>query len=213
VAAGRRSAYLEAAEAAASLLADARVRARWGEPSALAGMSVGALAAHLARQVVLVPVALAEPRGDAEPVAVDEHYARAAWVGRDAEDEANVAIARTASGESAAGPDATLARVTDTLVVLRTGLAAEPADRQVRPPWLTWALTLDDFLLTRMLEIAVHVDDLAVSIDAPTPDLPVEVTEPVLALLTRLAARRHGAVAVLRALSRRERAPETISAL
>jgi len=213
VAAGRRPAYLGAAGVAMSLLADPRVRARWDEPSALAGMSVGALAAHLARQVVLVPVALAGPVGDAEPVGVDEHYARSAWIGRDVEDEANVAIARTARDEGAAGPDATLARVADTLAGLRAGLAAEPADRRVRPPWVTWSLTLDDFLLTRMLEIAVHVDDLAVSVDAPTPELPVEVTEPVLALLTRLAARRHGAVAVLRTLSRRERAPETISAL
>ena len=35
----------------------------------------------------------------------------------------------------------------------------------------------------------------------------------VLALLTRLAARRHGPAAVLRALSRAERAPATIAAI
>ena len=39
-----------------------------------------------------------------------------------------------------------------------------------------------------------------------------EVSDHALALLTRLAARRHGTAAVLRALSRQERAPATIAA-
>jgi hypothetical protein len=38
------------------------------------------------------------------------------------------------------------------------------------------------------------------------------VLDPVLGLLTGLAARRHGPTAVLRALSRSERAPASISA-
>jgi hypothetical protein len=39
-----------------------------------------------------------------------------------------------------------------------------------------------------------------------------QATDTVLTLLTRLAARRHGPAAVLRALSRAERAPATIAA-
>ncbi|WP_230205174.1 hypothetical protein [Parafrankia elaeagni] len=74
-------------------------------------------------------------------------------------------------------------------------------------------LSLDDFLATRILEIAVHSDDLAVSVDVPTPALPVPATDAVLALLTRLAAHRHGPTAVLRAFSRAERAPTTITAI
>jgi hypothetical protein len=38
------------------------------------------------------------------------------------------------------------------------------------------------------------------------------VLDPVFALLTRLAVRRHGPTALLRALSRSERAPATIAA-
>jgi hypothetical protein len=67
--------------------------------------------------------------------------------------------------------------------------------------------------VTRLLEIAVHTDDLAVSVGVPTPSLPAAVLDPVLHLLLRLAARRHGPTAVLRALSRAERAPVNISAL
>jgi hypothetical protein len=58
----------------------------------------------------------------------------------------------------------------------------------------------------------VHSDDLALSVGLATPPLPPEVLDPVFTLLTGLAVRRHGPTAVLRALSRSERAPATISA-
>ena len=86
------------------------------------------------------------------------------------------------------------------------------ASRLVQPPAGPWALALDDFLITRMMEIAVHSDDLAYSVGLPTPRLPDDVLEPVIDLLARLAVRRRGATAVLRALSRAERAPEVVSA-
>lgn len=47
----------------------------------------------------------------------------------------------------------------------------------------------------------------------PTPELPEAVLDPVFALLTRLSARKHGAPAVLRALTRAERAPSSITAI
>jgi hypothetical protein len=49
-----RATFVEAAWFAARLLADPGVEAHWDDPSALAEMSVGALAGHLARQVLLV---------------------------------------------------------------------------------------------------------------------------------------------------------------
>jgi hypothetical protein len=73
-------------------------------------------------------------------------------------------------------------------------------------------LTLDDMLITRMMELAVHSDDLAVSVGVPTPELPPGAADTVIGLLTRLAVRRHGPTGVLRALSRSERAPGTIAA-
>jgi hypothetical protein len=79
------------------------------------------------------------------------------------------------------------------------------------PTW-DWTLSLDDFLLSRSVELLAHVDDLAVSIGVPTPEPPATVTDAVLALLTRLSTRRHGPTAVLRALTRAERSPATIVA-
>lgn len=63
----------------------------------------------------------------------------------------------------------------------------------------------DDFLLTRLLEIVVHTDDLALSIDVPPPTFPDDAVTPVLELLTRLAVGRHGQSAVISTLTRRER--------
>jgi phosphoribosyl-ATP pyrophosphohydrolase len=56
------------------------------------------------------------------------------------------------------------------------------------------------------------MDDLAVSIDVETPELPAEAADLVITTLVRIAAAHHGEVQVLRALSRRERAAVTISA-
>jgi hypothetical protein len=63
-----------------------------------------------------------------------------------------------------------------------------------------------------MMEIVVHGEDVAASVGFEAPRVPDTVLGPVLALLTRLAVRRHGQGAVVSALSRAERAPRTISA-
>ncbi len=88
-----------------------------------------------------------------------------------------------------------------------------PGDAAVFIPWGGWALTLNDFLVTRMMELAVHMDDLAVSVGITTPEIAGAAFEPVLTLLTHLSVRRHGQAALLRALSRVERAPSAINAL
>jgi hypothetical protein len=62
------------------------------------------------------------------------------------------------------------------------------------------------------MEIVVHSDDLAASVGLPTPEFPESVAAPVLALLTGVATRRHGQAAVVRALSRPQRAPSSVSA-
>jgi hypothetical protein len=63
------------------------------------------------------------------------------------------------------------------------------------------------------LDLAVHVDDLAVSLGPAVQELPEEASDLVLVLLARLTARRHGQAALLRALTRLERAPAAINAI
>jgi hypothetical protein len=207
-----REAYVRAAVVAVGLLREPAVAAAWDKPSALADFNVGGLAAHLAAQVHNVPLALAAPVGR-PPISLAEHYADVRWLGADLDAEANVAIRRSGEELAADGPAAVADRVAAVVDRLPEALGAEPAGRVVHLPWTGWELTLDDLLVTRMMEIVVHADDLAVSVDLPTPDFPDSVLEPALALLCRLAVRRHGPVALVRALSRSERAPATISAL
>jgi len=85
-------------------------------------------------------------------------------------------------------------------------------DTPVLIPWQGWAVTAHDLLTTRMMEMVVHADDLAASIGVETPEFPDEVAERVLGLLTRVAVRRHGQAALVRALSRPQRAPASVSA-
>jgi hypothetical protein len=205
-------AYLVAARSAADLLAEPAVAVAWARPSALTGFTVGGLAGHLAGQVLFVGRTLDSPPPRGEPVPLLGHYDRVTWIGAGLDAEVNVGIRAGGENEAAVGPVELAQRTALAVDELRVELAAQPFDRVVSPPAGPWALRLDDFLITRMMEIAVHSDDLAYSVGVPTPQLPPAVLEPVFALLTALAVRRHGATALLRALSRAERAPGTITA-
>ncbi len=210
---GRCDQYLAAAEQGVELVSLPRVAEAWSSPSALAGWAVGGLAAHLLGQVFSVTSALATSAGQTEPVPLMQHYQQVPWRGAPLDEPANADI--RAGGDEAAelGPHPLVQRARSDLAELAVVLASSAPDRLVQVPWRGWALTLDDFLTTRLMEIAVHSDDLAVSVGVETPALPEDVSRVVRHLLVDLAAQRHGETTVLRALSRAERAPQTISAL
>jgi len=206
-------AFLDTAAAAVGLLRDPAVAAAWNAPSALPAFTVGGLAGHLARQTFHVRHAVAQDPADERPITLLDHYARSRWAGAQLDDDVNVHIRRDGEHTASDGP-AALATATGVAVdALRTALPAQPADRVVHLPWGPWSLTLDDFLITRMLEITIHCDDLAYSVGVDTPPQPPEAIAAVVTLLAQLAVRRHGPTAVLRALSRAERAPDTIAAI
>jgi hypothetical protein len=199
-----------AASVALDLIRRREVRERWQLASALPKMSVGALACHLGRQVTraaeLLPTAT-----DVPPLeCADEHYHRAAWVVSTSPDDASNDRS-TDDAEAELGPAALADRTAQALEEVRCLLVAGDAADVVLIPWQGWSLRRDDFLLTRMLEIVVHADDLALSVDVCTPEFPAEVFAPVRDLLVRLAVKRHGQSRVIGALSRSERT-QTISA-
>lgn len=204
--------FLSAARIAAGLATGPEVADRWTEESACAGMTVGGLAHHLVGQAVTMVRLLSAPPATEEPIALLEHYARAAWVTADHDDEVNVGIREGSDAEAAGGPDALRELVETTLADLPAALRAPRDPDAVHIPWQGWALSAHDFLVTRLMETVVHSDDLAASVGVPTPEFPDEVLTPVLALLSALAVRRHGQSAVVRALSRAERAPGSVAA-
>jgi hypothetical protein len=173
---------------------------------------VRGLAGHLAFQILAIPRIVAAPLPSEPTISLVEHYQRVAWVGADLDEEINVSIRAGGEQEAAGGPAALVAQVDSMLAEMSKGLAAEP-NRPVRIAlWGPWSLTLDDMLIARTMELVVHSDDLAVSVGIPTPEFPAGPFNTVLDLLSRLAVARHGQPAVLRALSRAERAPDTIVA-
>ncbi|UNO43512.1 maleylpyruvate isomerase N-terminal domain-containing protein [Streptomyces sp. MST-110588] len=209
---GVRDDFLATADSAADLLHDPAVAAAWSGPSALPEFGVAGLAGHLAYQVLAVPQCLSAPVPREPAVPLLEHYARVRWTDAGLDDEINVRIRRGGEETAAQGP-AALAASVDAAVRELTAVLASAADRPVRIPlWGPWSLTLDDLLVTRMMELAVHSDDLAVSVGIATPVLLPGAAATVIGLLSRLAVRRHGPTAVLRALSRAERAPATVAA-
>ena len=202
--------FLTAAQISADLARRPEVAEHWTEESACAGMSVGGLAHHLVLQLTnTVHILAAEPRDDA-PIPLLEHYERAAWVTASLDDEVNVRIREDADGDASSGPDGLSSVIEGTLADL-PDLLARSADA-VLIPWQGWSLSTEDYLTTRLMEMVVHSDDLAASVGVPTPEFPEDVLGPVFTLLTGVAARRHGQVAVVRALSRPQRAPDIVSA-
>ncbi len=206
-----RIGYLGAAEVAATLLRHPAVATRWSEPSALPDFQISGLAGHLGRAVTQVERIVDDPPSERLPIPVVEHFTRNAWTRAGRDDAIHVAVRERGEETAAAGPAGLADAVDAALGRLRRRLPEEPVDRVIYLTGL-WALRLDDFLLTRTLEIVVHVDDLAVSVGIPTPQLPVAATEPVIDLLAKVASWRHAPMAVVRTLSRHERAPNTIAA-
>jgi hypothetical protein len=205
------TAYLTAVDSVIDLLSTPEVAAAWDSPSALAEWSVGGLAGHLAGQAIHTVTRLQEEPGS-DPIPLDEHYHRVAWIGAEVGDEVSVGIREGGLRTAAEGAEALVGQVREARSRLPGLLASTSPDRPVLIPWQGWSLRRDDFLVTRMMEITVHSDDLAASVGVTAPALPDEVLGPVLGLLTRLAVRRHGQSAVVAALTRAERAPAAINA-
>lgn len=207
-----RTSFVAAARIALDLASAPEVRGAWREESACAGMTVGGLAHHLVHQAVNT-VRLLEMDPVAEPpIELLDHYARAAWVRSGPEDEANVTIREGSDAAAAEGADTVLEIASAAIDALPRALEGHRLPDQVRIPWQGWSLTTADFLVTRAMEIVVHSDDLAASVGLATPEFPDDVVEAVLGLLTGVAVRRHGQAAVVRALSRPQRAPASVSA-
>jgi hypothetical protein len=209
-----RTQYLHAARTALALLEHDEVAAAWHEPSALEGFTTGGLAAHLAQQITSVTASFteADPTGKAL-VGLFEHYDRAAWIDAGLDSDDNTAIRDGGEQAAGAGPETVLTEARTALAELEAALPHLDGARPSGNARWPYATTLDDFLRTRIMEIVVHADDLAVSAGIDTPAFGQDVFDTATWILTRLAAKRHGQAALVRALARTERAPASISGL
>ena len=207
-----RSAFVTACHTAFSLASRPEVAKAWNNESACAGMTVGGLAHHLLAQASHVVNALDTPPSSEAPIALLDHYAEADWVKAGPDDEANLSIRQKADESATDGHATVLAQAARALAHLPEVLAEPRSPDYVHIPWQGWSLTTDDFLATRSMEVVVHSDDLAASIGQSLPEFPDTIVEHVVHLLAGVALRRHGQEAVIRTLSRPQRAPSSASA-
>ena len=208
--------FLAGADAALAVLGSSEVTGRWEAPSACEGFTVGGLAAHLGWQVQGAQRAVAAERPAEGVVATEltEHYGKSAWIGAGPDSAANVAIRDTGEQRAQVGPVEVLRLTREARDYLAAQLTSLDAQEIVAMPWIEGrAMRLGDLLTTRLLELLIHTDDLAVSVGLDTPQATDSGYEAVIGLLARLSVGRHGPIPVLRALSRAERAPESIVAL
>ncbi|WP_460703675.1 maleylpyruvate isomerase N-terminal domain-containing protein [Myceligenerans halotolerans] len=210
------SSFIDGVRISVDLAARPEVAAAWSDESSCAGMTVGGLTNHLLTQIHQLRALLetdpaALPAG-LEVLTAREHYARAAWVADALDGPVNTRIRDVGETGASAGPEAVVARAREALAAAGALLAAPRTPDVVAPSWLAWGLTTDDFLLTRLVETTVHCDDLAASVGLGTPRFSDDVADAVVRLLTDVAHDRHGQTAMLRMLTRPQRAPEGVSA-
>jgi hypothetical protein len=208
-----RTEFVTTCRIALELAGAPEVAAAWHSESTCAGMTVGALTCHLLSQTEVTAAFLHYPPPTTlAPITLLEHFDRAEWVSAPLEDEAHSSVRVESEEAAAAGPATVLADAAGVLDRLTTVLDAPRDPAVVYIPWHDWALTTDDFLVSRAMELVVHSDDLAASVGLPTPEFPPTVIANVVHILGAIGLQRRGQDAVIRTLIRPQRAPDSFAA-
>lgn len=209
--------FLLAAEVVADLLARAEVAERWVEPSEVEGFTVGGMAGHLYGATRRLEATLDEPVPE-EPIEVDlSDFYGANRVGDRAELEAGIHpwIRQDAEERAERGAAWVATRFRAMVERLRERLADEDPERLVSVLQVPHGVTrLRTYLVTRVIELVVHGDDLAVSVGLPDLELPPGVATTVIDACVDLSRARTSDLDVIRGFARRERTdPEVLRAL
>lgn len=194
-------AWLAGAEAVLAAIRDPVVAAAWDQPSVLADQAVAGLCGHLARGGVWVVadyLAGDEPVG---PVDVDSAAAYFARVTAELAEVDHQAIRDRGAAAAVVGHDelvATLRRQLDeaTEVIVTTSM-----DRRVAV-YAGRTMRLGDYLETRIVEQAVHLDDLARSVAGLEMTIPDEIVQRALDVGMAILVERVGPLGALRTLYR-----------
>lgn len=201
----RHALFLAGAAVVADAIGDPAVGAAWDRPSVLEGQLVSGVAGHLARGAVWVVeeyLGSGDGPGPADPpdyVSAGDYYASLA---ESATEEMHRGVRERGAAVAAVGQQALVAEVRRRIAALGELLGRVPPDH-VMSVIAGRRIRLGDYLVSRMVEQAVHLDDLARSVGRDPWPLPPGLLDAVIAVGTEVARRRHGDDAVLRALYRR----------
>lgn len=202
-----RHTFLETVDVAAELLDTPGLGDHWDEPAVLEGYTVGGLAGHLARAAITVDRYLDDDPATGTPIGPAEYFIRGLGDVDPINDTLHRAVRERGEQAGAIGPTALADEVRAIRGRLTERFEAEPADRLVSV-FQGLAMRLDEYLETRIVELVIHLDDLATSAGLPSPRVAREAEALVLRTLVEMATARHGASVMIRALARRERISE-----
>ena len=201
-------AFREAADTFASLVHRPDVEASWDAPSALPGYTVGTLVGHVNSAIGWLGPLLAAPiPTDLRPVALGNFYATAKISSpEDHDSPLHSSVAALSHKAAQRGWDWNVQHFTTLAEQALEALRSQPPERLLDlRPIAPIAARLDDFVSTRVVEVAIHADDLAVSLHAHPPTITQATADVVIDTLLATARRSHGDLDVIRALARRER--------
>lgn len=199
-------AFGQAAEATSTLLRSPAVAARWREPSALEGMTVGGITAHVHGALRRLDLALDEelPRTPV-PVGIPEFFGANRIDGDEDRQGLHALIRQDAEHRAERGHVAVTQRFDELVQRLTSRLAGASATTMVPVLQVRDGVTsLADYVRTRVVELVVHADDISASVGM-APSFPPEPLSVAAGTLFELARARVGDLAVVRAMARSER--------
>lgn len=195
-----RQLYLGTAAVACDALAEPDLATGWDRPSVLEHQTIGGLAGHLLNAGITAVGRYLDadtPTGEPRFVSAAEYYAAAL----DAmDDAAHEALRGRSAGVAADGPAAVAEAAAKRVNVISARLPTEPVDRKVAVIGGA-VMSLDAYLETRIVELVVHLDDLARSLGREPWAVPGRAVEQTVAVGAAIGARRRP-TAMVRALFR-----------
>jgi hypothetical protein len=174
---------------------------------------VGALAGHLARAVLTVNRYLDRPAPAGATLDAANYFVRVLGAHDPVTSDLHLAVRDRAADEAGDGPDALVARLRDARLEAEVRLAATDGYTSIAVLDDT-VMSVEAYLETRLVELVVHLDDLAVSVGLDiADDIAPQAYKTVASVLAQVAAARVGGLATMRSLARRERQHEAVRAL
>jgi hypothetical protein len=193
--------FLEGAYAVADAIAEPVVTNAWDRPSVLEDQRVSSLAGHLARGGVWVVDDYLDadiPRGPLDFASAGEYFATLVSA---ASPEDHRAIRARGAAVAAVGHEELAQTLSQRLAALAPRLRAIESDRLIAVA-AGKVMRVEDYLVTRIVEQVVHLDDLARSVDHEPWPMPADAHMLAISVGAEIARLRSGATALIRALYR-----------
>lgn len=193
--------YLAGAVAVVAAIGDSDVALWWDEPSVLEDQTVGGVAGHLARGGVWLVV---DYLADGVPSRGPDFDSAADYIVRvvdGLDDAGHGAVRARGASIAAAGPADVAGEARRRLDEVAARLRDADLDQLVAV-YGGMTMRLGDYLATRIVEQAVHLDDLVRSVDGLAIEIPDAVMDAAVTLGFEVLRRRRGRAVAIRALFR-----------